>query len=57
MTNLLIAIVAIVLIIAGPLATIASLNTLFLLDIPFNVFTWMSVLWLALIVQGGVKRK
>lgn len=34
------------LIIFGPLITIWSLNTLFLLNIPMNLGTWFAVLWL-----------
>jgi hypothetical protein len=46
----------IVLIAFGPLATIWSLNTLFpTLAIPYDIWTWLAVIWLGAIV--GAKRK
>jgi hypothetical protein len=40
----------------GPLATIWSLNTLFpTLAIPYDIWTWLAVIWLGAIV--GAKRK
>lgn len=40
-------VLAVVLIIVGPFLTIAALNTVFpSLAIPFNIWTWLSVLWL-----------
>ena len=46
----------IVLIAFGPLATIWSLNTLFpALAIPYDIWTWLAVIWLGAIV--GTKRK
>ncbi|NDH68325.1 MAG: hypothetical protein EBY22_10585 [Gammaproteobacteria bacterium] len=40
----------------GPLATIWSLNTLFpALAIPYDIWTWLAVIWLGAIV--GAKRK
>jgi hypothetical protein len=46
----------IVLIAFGPLATIWSLNTLFpALAIPYDIWTWLAVIWLGAIV--GAKRK
>ena len=41
-------------IIAGPLLTIASLNTLFGLNIAYTVWTYLSVMWLNLATFGGV---
>ena len=41
-------------IIAGPLLTIASLNTLFGLNIAYTVLTYLSVMWLNLATFGGL---
>ena len=41
-------------IIAGPLLTIASLNTLFGLNIAYTVWTYLSVMWLNLATFGGL---
>ena len=41
-------------IIAGPLLTIASLNTLFGLNIAYTVWTYLSVMWLNLTTFGGL---
>ena len=41
-------------IIAGPLLTIASLNTLFGLNIAYTVYTYLSVMWLNLATFGGL---
>ena len=41
-------------IIAGPLLTIASLNTLFGLNIAYTVWTYLSVVWLNLATFGGL---
>ena len=41
-------------IIAGPLLTIASLNTLFGLNIAYTVWTCLSVMWLNLATFGGL---
>jgi hypothetical protein len=41
--------------ILGPLATIAALNTLFpALAIPYDFWTWLSALWLGALVSGGL---
>lgn len=40
-------VLAVVLIIVGPVITITALNTVFpSLAIPINIWTWLSVLWL-----------
>jgi hypothetical protein len=44
------------LIVFGPLATIWSLNTLFMLSIPFTFKTWLAALYLSGIVGGVVER-
>ena len=41
-------------IIAGPLLTIASLNTLFGLNIAYTVWTYLSVMWLNLATFGSL---
>lgn len=50
------AVIIIAIIIAGPLATIASLNTLFGLGIEVTFSTWLSALWLAMVVGGAVHK-
>ena len=40
--------------IAGPLLTIASLNTLFGLNIAYTVWTYLSVMWMNLTTFGGL---
>lgn len=47
-------IVAIALIILGPLATIWSLNTLFNLGIDYTFWTWLAMAWLSLATFGSV---
>jgi hypothetical protein len=42
------------LVIIGPLLTIASLNTLFNLSIPYEIETWAAVVWLSMITFGNV---
>ena len=44
-------------IIAGPLLTIASLNTLFGLNIAYTVWTWLSVAWLNILFLSKYIRK
>ena len=41
-------------IVVGPLLTIASLNTLFGLNIAYTVWTYLSVMWLNLATFGGL---
>ncbi len=41
-------------IIAGPLLTIASLNTLFGLNIAYKLGTYFSVMWMNLATFGGL---
>ena len=47
-------VVLLAVIIAGPLLTIASLNTLFGLNIAHTVYTYLSVMWLNLATFGGL---
>lgn len=42
------------LIVFGPLATIWSLNTLFGLEIAYNIWTWLAMAWLSLATFGSV---
>ena len=37
-----------------PILTIASLNTLFGLNIAYTLYTYMSVMWLNLVTFGGL---
>ena len=53
--NLIILILAVMIIFAGPWATIVSINTLFGTAIPVNISTWFASLWLGMLVGGGVK--
>ena len=52
MRNALIVLVLLVALVLGPIATIASLNTLFSLGIPYNIYTWLSVFWIGLVIAG-----
>lgn len=45
---------AVVLIIFGPLITIWSLNTLFGLGIAYSFWTWLATAWLSLVTFGSV---
>ena len=47
-------VVMLAVIIAGPLLTIASLNTLFGLNIAYTLYTCLSVMWLNLATFGGL---
>ena len=47
-------VVLLAVIIAGPLLTIASLNTLFGLNIAYTFWTWLSVGWLNFVTFGGL---
>ena len=40
--------------IISPFLTIASLNTLFGLNIAYTVWTWLSVAWMNLVTFGGL---
>ena len=44
-------------IIACPLLTIASLNTLFGLNIAYTLWTWLSVVWLNILFLSKYIRK
>ena len=45
-------ILLIVLIGVGPILTIMSINTLFGLNIAINFWTWLSVVWLGIVLNG-----
>ena len=49
-------ILIIVLIGAGPFITIAAMNTLFNMSIAYNIWTWLSVMWLSLLAFGNSKK-
>jgi hypothetical protein len=40
-----------------PFVTILALNTLFLLGIPFNFYTWSAMVWLNIVVLAPFKTK
>lgn len=44
----------IALLLAGPLLTIWSLNTLFGLGIPYTLMTWLATAWLGTVTFGNV---
>ena len=46
--------VLIALMFVSPLLTIASLNTLFGLNIAYTAWTWLSVAWLQMATFGGL---
>lgn len=51
-------ILLIVLIGVGPILTLISINTLFGLNIAINFWTWLSVVWLGIFINGArVKSK
>ena len=42
----------------GPILTLMSINTLFGLNIAINFYTWLSVVWLGIVLNGArVKSK
>ena len=45
-------ILLIVLIGVGPILTIMSINALFGLNIAINFWTWLSVVWLGIVLNG-----
>lgn len=47
----------IALIIATPLATIWSLNTLFSLNIAYTFWTWLAAVWLSTVTVGAVSAR
>ena len=40
----------------GPVITIWSLNTLFNMGIAYNIWTWLSTVWLCLLAFGNSKK-
>lgn len=51
---ILIILIAIAIIGLGPILTIASLNTLFGLNIAYTFSTWLSVVWMNMTTFGGL---
>lgn len=49
---LLFVVIVVVLIGVGPLLTIAAANTLFGLNIAYNFWTWLAVVWFNLLAYG-----
>jgi hypothetical protein len=45
---------AVLLIVIGPLITIWSLNTLFGLTIAYTIWTWLATAWLSVVTFGNV---
>lgn len=51
-------ILLVILIGLGPILTLMSINTLFGLNIAINFYTWLSVVWLGIVLNGArVKSK
>lgn len=46
--------IVIAILIVGPLLTLWSLNTLFALDIAYDVSTWFATVWLMSVTFGSV---
>ena len=53
MNNALIALVVLAILIAAPLATIASINVLFGTAIPFELTSWLAAFWLTAVFAGS----
>lgn len=53
----LLALLIIVLIIAGPLITIWSLNTLFGLGIAYTFWTWLAMAWIGAVLTAKLGQK
>ena len=52
-TMALIGLLVIVLIIVSPIFSIWALNTLLSLAIPTNLWTWLAMFWLHVVIGGG----
>lgn len=52
---LLVAVVVLVIVIAGPFWTIWALNLLFGLSIPITFKTWLAVTWLEIVLTASAK--
>ena len=52
--NGLLVVFLIIVVIAAPLATIASLNTIFSMSIAYTFWTWLSIVWLQIVTFGGL---
>lgn len=51
-------ILVVAMIVLGPVVTIWALNTLFALGIPTNVYTWLAVMWIHILITArGVVKK
>ena len=54
----LLGIVVIILVLVSPIFTIWALNTLFpVLAIPMNIWTWLAVCWIHIVIGGSVSYK
>ena len=47
----------IAIIVIGPLLVIWSMNTLFTLGIPYDIYTWCAAVILGIAVNGGIRSK
>lgn len=47
-----IVVLLVILIVLGPILTLMSINTLFGLNIAINFWTWLSVVWLGIVLNG-----
>ena len=56
-TMALIGLLVIVLILVSPIFSIWALNTLFSLAIPTNLWTWLAMFWLHVVIGGSVSYK
>ena len=54
----LLGIVVIILVLVSPIFTIWALNTIFpVLAIPMNIWTWLAVCWIHIVIGGSVSYK
>ena len=49
----LIGLLVIILVLVSPIFSIWALNTLFSLAIPTNLWTWLAMFWLHVVIGGG----
>lgn len=54
MQILILVLLAIAIIIGGPIATIMSLNVLFGFNLEVTLATWLAAFWLTAVIGGGV---
>lgn len=54
MQILILVLLAIAIVVGGPIATIMSLNVLFGLNIEITLANWLAAFWLTAVIGGGV---